>query len=166
MPDVPPFILRKPSLKLTLTPGTPITLQCQGRGMQVVPDQDENDFETFCGTYTTYSPEKWTITFNAYSSFGTDGLWTLVRPLVGKVVDFELLPDADAAVSVTNPKMAGKAIVKSFPFLDAEVSDASEVDVELAVQGTPTFATSGTMAEGQEGSEEESTEQAEEPAAA
>lgn len=145
MADVPPFILTKPSLKLTPTTGTPpltpVTLQCQGKGIQAVPDQDENEFETFCGTYTTYSPEKWTITFNAYSSFGTEGLWTLCRPLVGRVCDFVLTPNADVPISADNVGMTGKLIIKAFAFLDAEVTDASEVDVEMKVQGTPTFIT-------------------------
>lgn len=148
MPDIPPFILRHP--ELTLTPGgagTPVVLRCQGRALTVEPEQDENDFETFCGTYTTYGVEKWTITLGCYTSFGTEGLWTLVRPLVGTIVDFELLPNGDAAASIDNPIMTGKAMVKAFPFIDAEVSDASEVDVEFAVQGTPTFATTPPAAE-------------------
>jgi hypothetical protein len=39
-----------------------------------VTDQDENDYETFCGTYSTYGPEKWTITATVLQSFGVDGV--------------------------------------------------------------------------------------------
>lgn len=148
--EVVPFIIKHPELTIPAgtgippVPATDVVIRCQGHSLAVEPDQDENTFETFCGTYTTYSPEKWSITISCYTSYGTNGLWTLLRPLVGKVVGFKLLPDGDAAVSVDNPQMAGTAMVKAFPFLSGDVSDASDVDVVLAVQGAPTFATTGT----------------------
>ena len=43
-------------------------------------------------------------------SFGADGLWATVRPLVGQTVPFELLPDRDQPVSVDNPLMTGMAL--------------------------------------------------------
>lgn len=155
MPDIPPFIIKHPELTIKAGTGTPavpaadVTIRCQGHSIAVEPEQDENTFETFCGTYTTYSPEKWSVTISCYTSYGTDGLWTLLRPLVGLVVAFELLPDGDVAASVDNPVMSGNAIVKAFPFLSGDVSDASDVDVVLAVQGQPTFGTTAPASEGE-----------------
>lgn len=141
MPTVAPFILQKPKIELTTIGGTPASVEIQCSANQVVaePDQDETTVETFCGSYTSYKAEVWTITVTALQSYGTDGLWTKVRPLAGEVVEFVLLPDADAPVSVDNPEMSGTAIVKAFPFLDAAVGEASEFDLVLGVQGLPTF---------------------------
>lgn len=145
MADVAPFIIDKPSLKILAAvapdtvPVAEVELQCTGRGLEVTVDQDETELTTFCGTYTTYGKERWTVTLQAYTSFGTQGLWTLCRPLVGHEITFELLPQGDAAVSVDNPLMTGRAMVKAFPFLTGEQGDASEVDVEFSVQGEPEF---------------------------
>jgi hypothetical protein len=145
MADVPPFIIDKPSLKILAAvapdtvPVAEIELQCSGRGLDVTVDQDENELTTFCGTYTNYGQEKWTVTLNAYTSFGTDGFWTLLRPCVGHIITFELLPQGDAPVSVDNPVMTGKAMVKAFPFLSGDQGNGSEVDVDLKVQGMPEF---------------------------
>lgn len=161
MSDIPPFIIKHPELTIKAgtgvpaVPATDVVLRCQGHAIAVEADQDENSFETFCGTYTSYSPEKWTITLSCYTSYGTDGLWTLMRPLVGLTVAFELLPDGDVAVGVDNPVMSGNAVVKSFPFLSGDVSDASDVDVVLAVQGEPTFGETAPAAEGAEAEQEE-----------
>lgn len=154
MADVPPFIIDKPSLKILAAeppdtvPAADVELQCTGRGIQVEVDQDENEMVTFCGTYTTYGKEKWTITLNAYTSYGTEGLWTLTRPLVGLVVSFEFLPQGDDPVSVDNPLMTGKARVKAFPFLTGDQGNASEVDVEFKVEGAPEFLEVAPAAEG------------------
>lgn len=172
MPDVAPFIIDKPSLKILAAeapetvPAADVELQCTGRGLEVTVDQEETELTTFCGTYTTYGKERWTVLLQAYTSFGTAGLWTLVRPLVGHVVTFELLPQGDAAVSVSNPLMTGKAIVKAFPFLTGEQGDASEVDVEFAVQGEPEFLETAPVAGGTQTTAQQATEPVEEEQAA
>ena len=141
MPNVTasPFVLVKPKISLG-TAGTVVEFQCGANQVEAAPEQDENTVETFCGVFTTYKPENWTITVTALQSYGTNGLWTNVRPLCNTVQPFTLLPDAVAAISVSNPQMTGTAYVKGFPFLSAAVGEASEFDLELAVQGIPTFA--------------------------
>jgi hypothetical protein len=133
-----PFIIVKPKILLgNITTG--VTIECAANQVDASPEQDENTYETFCGTYTTYKPEKWVITVTALQSFGAAGLWTLVRPLVGTVTAFELLPDTSVARSVSNPAMVGNALVKAFPFLTSPVGEPSEFELVLAVQGVPTF---------------------------
>jgi hypothetical protein len=136
-----PFILNHP--RITLNAGSttplPVNIECNANEVHTNVSQDENTVDTFCGSYTSYKPEKWDVTLQGVQSFGADGLWTTVRPLVGQIVPFELLGDRDAAVSVDNPLMSGECLVKAFPFIDAAVGEASEFDVVLAVQGDPIF---------------------------
>src|SRR5262245_36996339 len=142
MPDTTlaaaPFILQKPLLSIGST-GTGIIYQCSANEVAVSCEQDETTTETFCGTYTTYKPEVWTITVTILMSYGAAAFWNLVRPMVGTLQPFTIQPDAVAAVSASNPKMTGSAIVKAFDFLNAPVGEASEIEFVLAVQGIPTF---------------------------
>lgn len=137
--NAPPFIPVHPVLKLGTAPNT-VDISCPAESLEVSPDQDENTIETFCGSYTTYKPEKWTITASSFLSYGTAGLWNLLRPLVGTVVDFEVRPDDDVAAP-GNPSMKGKAVVKAFPFFSGGPGEPTAVDIVLAVQGIPTWTT-------------------------
>jgi hypothetical protein len=141
--NAPPFIPVKPKLMLGTAPDT-VEFACAANSLEVSPEQDETTVETFCGSYTTYKPEVWTITATVFQSYGTaapPGLWNALRPLVGTVVDFEILPTGSAAVGPTNPSAKGKCLVKAFPFYSGAVGEPTSFDVELAVQGTPVFAT-------------------------
>jgi hypothetical protein len=143
MPEKAPFILDKPLVTIGAT--TPIEIHCFANEVHTNVEQDETTTDTFCGSYTSYKPEKWDVTLNALSSFGVDGLWNQIRPLVGTVVPFTVLPNRDAAVGPDNPEMSGDALIKAFPFLDGAVGEASEFDLVLAVQGEPTFDDGGVM---------------------
>lgn len=134
-----PFILNHPRITLDAGGATPVDIECSANEVHTNVSQDESTVDTFCGSFTSYKPEMWDVTVQGVQSFGADGLWTMVRPLVGTKVDFELLGDRDAAVSVDNPIMSGVVLVKAFPFIDAAVGEASEFDVVLAVQGDPVF---------------------------
>jgi hypothetical protein len=136
--NAPPFILNKPELVVGPV-GAEVTFQCGANQVDASPEQDSNDVETFCGVFTSYKPEKWTVTITALQSYGADGLWNALRPLVNSVQPFTILPDSTAAVSASNPLMSGNAYVTGFPFLSAAVGEASEFDFVLAVQGEPEF---------------------------
>ena len=140
MPDVetPPFILVSPSMKIGPT-GTLVDLKCSASQIAHGVEQDTNDYETFCGTYRAYGAARETITLTVLQNFDPTGPWHVLYPLRGTVVDFELLPDDRVAASPTNPKMTGSVRVPTIPFLDAAVNEASEIEVELAIQGAPTF---------------------------
>lgn len=141
MPDTvvnaPPFVITKPLIKIGAT-GSGVEFECAGTNLTVAVDQDENTVETFCGSYTSYKAPKWTVTVTIAQSYGTSGSWTLIHPLCGTVQPFVIKPDTGTA-SVSNPAMSGTAIVKQLPFIDAAPGEASEIDLELAVQGQPTF---------------------------
>lgn len=140
--DQAPFVLVKPKITLGTAPTT-VEFACGANQIVAEPDVDENTTETFCGTFTTYKPEVWTVTITALTSYGADGLWNALRPMANTVQDFEILPDASKAEGADNPAMSGKCIVKPFAFLDAAVGETSDFDLVLAVQGMPTFGTGG-----------------------
>jgi len=135
-----PFIPVKPLISLDSGGGNTVSFECASESVEVSVEQDENTYETFCGTYTNYKPEQWTVTASVFQSYGATGLWTLVRPLVGPARAFTFQPDFTLPVSVTNPKMSGTAIVKAFPFYSGSPGEPQAFDLVLAVQGTPTFA--------------------------
>jgi hypothetical protein len=150
-----PFIISKPYIRLGPT-ATGVEIQCAGTHLVAAPDQDENTIETFCGSYTSYKAAKWTITVTIAMSYGAAGAWGLIQPLCGTVVPFEIRPDI-ATASVDNPVMSGNCLVKLLPFIDADPGTASEVDLELKVQGDPVFGTTAPVIE-EAGTEAASTE--------
>lgn len=141
MPDTqisaPPFVVDHPLIRLGAT-GSGVEVECAATNLDVTVDQDENTVDTFCGSYTSYKAPKWTITVTVAQSYGANGSWTLIHPLCGTVVPFQIQPDT-AAASVDNPSMSGNALVKQLPFISSAPGEASEVDLELAVQGDPVF---------------------------
>lgn len=150
MPDTqvtaPPFIFTRPLIRLGTT-GAGVEIECASTNLDVTVDQDENTVETFCGSYTSYKAEQWTVTVTIAQSFGANGAWTLIHPLCGTIVPFIIQPQLGAP-SVDNPVMSGSVLVKALPFISAAPGEASEVDLVLAVQGQPTFGiVAPTMAE-------------------
>lgn len=136
--EAAPFILVKPKLIIGET-GDSVEFECGANQLDITPEQDSNDTETFCGIFTSYKPTKWTITVTALQSFGTDGLWNALRPYVNTVVPFTIIPDEANAISATNIAMTGEAYFPEFAYLTAAVGEASEFDLVLAVQGVPEF---------------------------
>jgi hypothetical protein len=140
-----PFIVDHPFI-LIGDATTGVQVECAGTNLSVTVDQDENTLETFCGSYTSYKAPKWTITVTIAQSYGAAGSWTLLQPLLGTIQPFEIRPDS-ATASVDNPSMSGDVLLKYLPFIDAAPGEASEVDLEMAVQGQPVFGiTSPVMA--------------------
>jgi hypothetical protein len=141
MPDetitAAPFFLDHPYIRLGPT-GSGVDISCAGTNLTATADQDEATVETFCGSYTSFKAPKWTVTFTLAQSYGAGGTWTLIHPLCGTTVPFEIRPD-QATASVDNPVMSGTAVVKQLPFIDGAPGEASEIDLELAVQGDPLF---------------------------
>lgn len=141
MPDTAvtaaPFIIQTPLIHLGAT-GAGVAIQCGTTNLDITVDQDENTVDTFCGSYTSYKAAKWTVTATIAQSYGAAGAWTLIHPLCGTVVPFVIQPST-AVPSVDNPVMSGNALVKQLQFISAAPGEASEVDLELAVQGAPVF---------------------------
>ena len=143
MPFIQPYNMRHPGLKITSAAPNPVLaetdISCYGRAFTTKPTQEITKNTTFCGSFSTASAPEWEITFRVFQSFGTEGLWTVLHPLMGYVVDFEHTPDADAPISVDNPVMSGQLRVPYFSFLEGEEGLPSEFDIVFTVEGTPTF---------------------------
>lgn len=146
--NAPPFVPVKPLLKLGTT-GSAVEFECSIEELHADVDQDDVTVDTFCGSFTSYKPEKWTITATAYPSYGTTppGLWNSLRPLVGTSQVFELRPDGVATASPTNPSMTGSGRLKAFPFYAGKLGEPQSIDLEIAVQGAPVWATTLAMVE-------------------
>lgn len=162
--ETPPFILVSPSFKIGPSGGTLVEIKCSLNQIDHSIDQDSNDYDTFCGSYRAYGVERHTITLTVFQNFDATGPWAVLHPLAGTLCDFELLPDDTAVSGTTNPLMFGTCRVPAMPFLSAAVNEASQIDVELSVQGQPHFAPPETAPTALEVTEEEATEQELEPA--
>lgn len=138
MPDPVPYFMIKPLIHIGDV-ATGVDIQCAANNVETNVDQDETTAETFCGSWTNYKTPKWTIVITVLQSFGADGIWGKLQPMMGTLQDFVIQADADAAPSIDNPVMSGTARVKFFPFLSGAVGEASDFDIELAVQGAPVF---------------------------
>jgi hypothetical protein len=141
MPDTAvaaaPFFLQRAFIQLGVS-GSGTEVSCACTHLTATPDQDESTIDTMCGSYTSYKKPKWTITVSIAISYGADGAWTLIHPLCGSIVPFVLRPD-EAVGSIDNPVMSGEVLLKQLPFIDAAPGEASEVDLEMKVQGEPLF---------------------------
>ena len=142
----PPFTLDHPYIQLGPT-ATGVEISCAGTNLKAEPNQDSNTTKTFCGNYTTFADPDWTITVTIAQSYGTGGSWTVLQPLMGTTVPFEIRPD-QATASVDNPVMSGTCYVAWMSFVDAAPGEISEVDLVLTVQGQPAWGiTSPTSAQ-------------------
>jgi len=133
----PPFIYTKPKIIIGDST-TGVQIECSATHVTLGPDQEENTVETFCGVFTSYKAEKWLLTVTGAVSYGTTGLWTLLRPLCGTLTPWSVQPDQNA-ISVSSPEASGTGYLKGFPFIDADPGGASEVDIVLGIQGIPDF---------------------------
>jgi len=138
--DTPPFILTSPQFAIGPEGGPLQDIKCSLNQISCGVDQDSNDYDTFCGSYRAYGVPRFTITLTVFQNFDPTGPWAILYPLAGTLADFELLPDGTVTQSATNPLMFGKVRVPYMPFLDAAVNEASSIDIELSVQGIPSFA--------------------------
>lgn len=141
-----PFTPVKPIVNL-IDGANSVRIECAAEGFDVNVDQDETTTETYCGTFTTYKAEVWTITGSVFPSYGANGLWNALRPLVGLAgTTFEFISDSNSPRSDTNPVMSGTCIVKAFPFYSGKPGEPQAFDVVLAVQGAPTFTVTAGVA--------------------
>lgn len=138
--EFPPIPLVSPSFKIGIAPDLH-ELKCAANQFSHGVDQDTNDYDTFCGSYRVYGVERQTFTVTLYQNFDDGGPWSVLFPLRNTVADFEFTFDDRIPVSPQNPKMTGKVRVPTMPMVDAAVNEASEIEMELAIQGAPTFVT-------------------------
>lgn len=115
-------------------------MKCHGRRIRI-PSTTDPDGATFCDPFgTAYTPE-----LEVFQSFGTDGLETLLRPLVNTIVDFVYEPDGAEDASVDNPHYKWEARVPPFPVVDAGIREFSPFTISFeAEEGTMKKTVDGT----------------------
>lgn len=119
---------------------TPVDLSCPASGISVVPEQDTNNYKTFCGGFSTASSPTWTLTIKTYQSFGADGVETAARPLVGQTLPFQVAPFSDTEPgTVDNPLCSGVGTLLAFPFLDSDAGEPTELELTILVDDQPVF---------------------------
>jgi len=152
MTDVLPFMLIKPKVTIGGTWGTGVPpadpgvptggteLTCFGHKIEFKPDEASNDLEGFCFTARSYKPTRLTVTLSLFQSFGTGNLWDVLVPLAKQVVPMTITPDntdptGNPAGTADNPTWYAMVHVPPLPFLNADVGEATDVDLDFDVQG-------------------------------
>ncbi|WP_327679481.1 hypothetical protein [Kitasatospora sp. NBC_00458] len=100
---------------------------------------------------TTYISAGWKLVIGGLKSgslalellndFAATKLDSIMWPLIGTVVPFEIRPD-QAAVSTSNPKYTGSVLVKEWGSISGSVGDEASVGVTYPTSGAVVRATS------------------------
>jgi hypothetical protein len=149
MAEVLPFMLIKPTIVIggtwvpgvdpappsVPTGGTDIT--CFGHKVEFKPDESSDDLEGFCFTARSYKPTRLAVTLSMFQSFGADNLWDVLVPLEKQDVPLAITPAASSSGgTVDNPTWFAMVHVPPIPFLNADVGEASDFDLDFDVQGS------------------------------
>ena len=136
-----PMMFTDPKLRLD-PDSSAVDLECFVNSLSDAVSQDSEEWETFCGTGTSYGPARRTISVTVLVSYGADGSWTQLQAFAGTETTFELTPDGMAAVSVDNPVMSGSVRVPEIPFVGStSPGSVGTYDLELSVEGEAVFVT-------------------------
>lgn len=82
----------------------------------------------------------WSLTVELLQDFAASQIDSIFFPLIGTNVAFEIRPTS-AAVSTSNPKFTGTAVLVSYPILGNSVGDLATATLELAPASALTRAT-------------------------
>jgi len=80
------------------------------------------------------------LSIDFHQDFGSGGIDSILEPLLGSVVPFEIKPTSDA-VSATNPSYSGSVLVTSYSPFANSVGDLASFSVTLPVSGDVTRGT-------------------------
>ena len=117
-------------------------IKCHVRKIKLTPEQKYADVETFCnpgGQIPTTAT--WTLELELLQSFGTDGIWNILRPLQGTQQTIVVYPGTGTTPAVANPEATFDAWIPNLPFLDASPGSTMPFSLTLSVIGVPIFAT-------------------------
>jgi hypothetical protein len=136
-------ILDNASLRLgaTSTAADLKELACYTNHLELTPDTSVTTVDTMCGSTDYPGITKWSLVATLYQSFdATTGTEAILQPLVTAGVPCYFLVAADrvAAISASNPGWTGQVQPSPYAPLNGDAGDASEIELEWAVLGTPT----------------------------
>src|SRR5262245_61915289 len=133
-------------------------LACYMSHIELSPDVSVTTLDTMCGSVDYPGTVKWTLVATLYQSFdATTGTEAILQPLVtaGVPCAFAVAADKDAAISATNPAWTGQVVPQPYSPINGDAGDASEIELEWGIVGTPTKTTSPLPATFEAAAEEE-----------
>ena len=137
-----PLILDNAGLKISKDGTTTglTELACVTSHVELTPDVAITTLDTFCGSRDYPGNVKWSLIATLYQSFDVGATEEVLSAAVtGNVpVPFQLVGRRDTAVSPTNPMWSGTVIPKPYSPINGDAGDASTIDLEWSVVGTPT----------------------------
>jgi hypothetical protein len=136
-------ILDNASFKLgtALTVAALKELACYTNHLELSPDVSVTTLDTMCGSIDYPGTTKWSLIATLYQSFdATTGTEAILEPLVtaGVPCFFLVAADKTAAISATNPGWTGQVNPQAYAPINGDAGDASEIELEWGVIGTPT----------------------------
>jgi hypothetical protein len=150
-----PLILTDAGLKISKTNlSTGLTeLACVANHIELSPDVSITTVDTMCGSKDYPGQVKWSLLATLYQSFDPAATEEVLSAAVsgGVPVPFSVIGYKSKPVAVTNPMWTGMVIPQPYSPINGDAGDASEVELEWALQAAPTKITSGTyLAEAQD----------------
>jgi len=142
-PVVPnPVILTNASVEIS-TDGTTALLKqlaCVATHVELSPDTNITTVDTFCGSRDYPGTVKWSLILTLLQSFDTGATEEVLSAAVagGVPVAFLIYAYRDKPISATNPAWTGTVIPRNYSPLNGDAGDASTIDLEWSVVGTPT----------------------------
>jgi hypothetical protein len=144
-PEPTPLILTNAGLKIGKGPlaADLEELACSLNHIELSPDVSTTTLDTMCGSRDYPGTVKWALIATLYQSFDPDATEEVLSAAVdgGVPVPFELIGYRDQPVSATNPAWSGMVIPQPYAPINGDAGDASEVELEWSVVGTPTKST-------------------------
>jgi hypothetical protein len=142
MPAFTPVILDDASVLISEdgTEAGLVDLGCAGNHIEISPDVGVTTLDTFCGSYDYPGTVKWSLVLTLYQSFDADGpeqVLSAAVALPGRKTMFRVIPFKSQPVSATNPMWEGEVVPQPYAPLNGDAGDASEIDLEWSIIGTP-----------------------------
>jgi hypothetical protein len=147
-PEPQPLILTNAGLKISTddTVANLKELACVANHIELSPDVNVTTLDTMCGSKDYPGTVKWSLVATLYQSFDPDATEEVLSAAVdgGVPVAFQIIGYRDSPVSDTNPMWSGLVIPQPYAPINGDAGDASEVELEWGLVGTPTKAITGT----------------------
>ena len=147
MPAVPlPLILDDASLKISID-GTTTNLKelaCVASHVELSPDTAVTTVDTFCGSTDYPGQTKWSLVATLVQSLDVGATEEVLSAAVAfdGPVPFEVVPYKSKPIAADNPAWSGMVNPAPYAPINGDAGDASTVDLEWGVIGTPTKSTS------------------------
>jgi len=137
-----PLILDDPKIEISRdgTVAGLTDLACLASHVEIMPDTAITTLDTFCGSVDYPGITKWTLGLTLYQSFDPDATEDVLSEAValGTRTPFRVTPRGSQAVGPTNPIYEGDVLPAPYAPINGDAGEASTIDLEWGIVGTPT----------------------------